>query len=144
MRKIEELKIGDETYLFGHWDPEHALRMFTRLVKLIGEPMARILIGVTNETKKKGGLDKEISEEEQLALVGPAITSLAARLDEDEVVSFFKDAQEQVKCGGVEVRNEFKHHYTGKLGAMMTVTIHQVRFQFKDFLGLLPVLKSKL
>lgn len=135
-REIKDVTIGEHKYTFGHWDPDHGLSMFTRLIKMVGEPLAKVLVGASEVAAKGGGLDADIKEEDYAVVVGDLMSSLGMRLQEDEVKTFFRDAQRQLTCDGKQPTYEV--HYAGRIGHLMLVTKAQCQHQFSDFLELLP------
>lgn len=142
-RDMLEKQIGDHKYTFGCWDPDFALDMFTRFIKMAGEPMAKAIIGATKvASEAEEGLDKEMNEGDMAQIMGEAMASLSMRLNKDEVKSFFRDAQEQILVDGKQAKEVYKVHYAGRIGHLMLVTKEQMRHQFADFLELLPALRS--
>ncbi len=139
MRKSTDLKLKDETYTFGQWETDLGLSMLTRLIKLVGEPLAKIIIGSAGAEEGKSGLDTDIGD---AAFVADAIAGLALRLDEDMVKTFFRDAMEQAICNGQPI--DYDNQFRGRIGLLMKVTFHQVRHQFSDFLEFAPVIRGRL
>ena len=135
MRKPKDVKIGEHTYTFGYWGPDEALGRLTKLIKICGEPIARIIVGATSGAKESGkGLDAELDEAK---VIGDAISGLALKLNEVEVKAFFRECQDQMLCDNRQI--EYKTHYMGRPGHLVKVTIQQLRHQYSDFLELMPV-----
>lgn len=141
-RELKEITIGEENYTLGQWEPDFALKMLTRFIKMAGEPMAKMIIESGKLVEEAGGLDEEVSDAKMSSVVGSMLVSLGSRLDEDEVVKFFADAQEQILCKGKPTKSIYKAHFAGRIGHLMLVTKAQMQHQFSDFLELLPALKS--
>lgn len=141
-RETKKITIGEENYEFGHWTPDFALSMLTRLIKMVGEPVARMIVGAGEVAKEKGSMDAEMNEGDTAKIVGEMIGSLGMRLTEDEVRKFFRDAQEQMLVKGQPTKPIYDAHYAGRIGHLMKVTKAQLEHQFSDFLEFLPALKS--
>jgi len=127
-----EKQIDDKTYTFHYWEPEKALERLTKLIKLVGEPAAKLMIGAAKQ-KQEGGSIMDMD----MNIASDAIGSLAMRLGESEVKGFIIECQDQLLCNNGPIH--FNQHYKGKIGHLMKVTLAQVRFQFADFLEYLPV-----
>lgn len=134
MRKISEKVIDGKKYMIGHWPVDTQLTMMTRLIKLLGEPLAMIIMG--GEGSKKSILDVKLDG----SVIGPAISALSLRLHEDEVKQMFRDAVSGVKCDGKDI--EFNTHFMGRIMHLMKVATFCLRHQYQDFLEELPALKE--
>ncbi len=137
MRKTSEKVIGNEKYMVGHWHVDKQLAMMTRLIKLLGEPLAMIIMG-GGSTSAKSMMEMKVEP----ATIAKSVASLASRLGEEEVKQFFRDAVEGVRCNGKEI--EFNTHFMGRVFTLMKVALFCIRHQYQDFLEEVPVLREGL
>ena len=145
-RENKELEIGTEKYTLTHWDPDHAMSMLVRFIKLAGEPLAKMIVGAVDVAKEsEEGMDKELTSADQAQFMSDALGSLALRLNEGDVKTFFRDAQKGVisKDGKLSDSGVYMVHFTGRPGQLMKLTMENMRHQFQDFLELLPGLSGK-
>lgn len=140
MKEPSIVPIGDHKYEFRNWEPELGLRMLTRLIKLVGEPAAKAIIGLKNEADKTGkGLDGEIPEGMDAMIGGEVIASLAKNLDEEDVIKFVRESMTEAFVDGKPLAGQYKAHFLGRPGLLLKVVKAQLQHQLSDFLELLPV-----
>lgn len=132
--------IGEHSFEFRNWNPEHGLRMLTRLIKICGEPAARaiITIGETAQQSEKG-LDAEVDNAAKMKMASAAISSLAMNLDEDNVVQFVNDCFQEAYWKGKPLASVKDVVFVGRPGLQLKVVQAQLQHQLSDFLELLPV-----
>ncbi len=134
MRFEEQFNIDGENYKVRHFSATRGTRIFARLVKFAGEPVAKFL--------SAGKAIKENDEAAANAVLGQAISALSSRIDENEVELLIKDILESVqvidaKSGqlrGVGAEY-FDVHFQGRIGHLFKVLGKTVAFQYSDFLG---------
>lgn len=138
--KMGEFTIGSEKYQCGTWDVDTATETLTRLVKLLGEPIVMVLMGVVENKQAKGGggglsalMDTDIDDIKTEA-IAKAFQGLAMRLHEDEVKGILKlCCGDQLLCNGKPV--VYNEHFMGRIGHLLKVSMHVLRHQYQDFLG---------
>lgn len=87
MREPNQVIIGEIHYRITPLNPIKATKVLTRLLKIIGKPLAK-LIGKSKKTAPgESILDAELGE----GFIGEAIESLVERLDEGKVEQLIKD-----------------------------------------------------
>ncbi len=119
MQRTEERRIGEHTYSITQFSGTKGLKMFTRLVKLIGEPAAMMF--------DKG--ESEMSGE----VLAPMIKALASNIDESIVENLVKDLLEGVRCDGKEI--QFDIHFAGNFGELFSVIRAVLEVQYGNFLS---------
>lgn len=125
--------IDEHKYEFYQFGAIQAVKVLTRLLKIIGEPIGMAITGVGK--KSKSILDQEIDKD----ALGKAIRALTERLDDNEVLSLINALMEQVLCDGKRII--FDTHFKGRIGHMFKVVKEAIEAQYSDFfeggLGLL-------
>lgn len=141
MRFEEKFEIEGEKYVVKHFSATRGTKIFARLVKFAGEPLAKFL--------SAGKALKEKDDTAANAVLGQAISALSSRIDENEVESLIKDILESVqvidaksgKLRGVGAEY-FDVHFQGRIGHLFKVLGKAVAFQYADFLGGLAELQG--
>ena len=138
MREMGQSEIDGKKYQVGHWPVDKATGMLTRLVKLLGEPLAMVLLGAINE-KKDGSsvLDVDVKNLKGDAIAA-AFKGLATRLDETEVKKMFREFTVDILCDGKKV--DYDAHFMGQIGHLFRVSVFVLRHQYQDFLAASPAL----
>lgn len=131
--KMGKAVVDGKNYEFGFLDIDTSMEYLTKLMRLLGEPLAKFLLGALGEGSLKDLLDKDMD-----ALKGDglseAISNLSSRLREDEVKDILRTlGGKGILCEGKKIA--FDAHYMGKPGHLMRVALANARFQFGDFLG---------
>ena len=141
MRFEEQFEIDGETYKVKHFSATRGTRIFSRLVKFAGEPVAKFL--------SAGKAIKNNDEAAANEVLGQAISALSSRIDENEVEVLIKDILDSVqvieaktgKLRGVGAEY-FDVHFQGRIGHLFKVLGKTVAFQYSDFLGGLAELQG--
>lgn len=130
---FKEVTLGETLYRIQHFNPTKALSILTRLTKTVGPTLAVF-------TSAQGK-----NQEEILDLLPNAVQALVEKIDETETPKLIKDLFECVTFNGSQkVSESFEFHFQGKMGVMFQLLIEVVKFQFSDFLSVLPVGKSSM
>lgn len=148
MRKTSTKSIDGHKYEVGHWDIDKQLGVMTRLIKLLGEPLARTLMGAVSEANKseknagkkvgmKDLLDMDLSKH-----LNEAVSALIMRLNEDEVKQLLRDVTTDLLCDNKPV--VYDTHFMGRIGHLLKVAVFCIRHQYSDFLDVLPGLGGVL
>jgi len=134
MRFEGQFEIDGEIYQVKHFSATRGTKIFARLVKFAGEPIAKFL--------SAGKAVKESDDLVANAVLAQAISALSVRIDENEIETLIKDILDSVqvidsKSGKLRsVGNEyFDVHFQGRIGHMFKVIGKTVAFQYSDFLG---------
>lgn len=123
----KDLVIDDVNYKIHLFAAEQGLKVLTKLIKLVGEPIMELA---------KGGADQA----EIMKNLGGAIRSLAGRLNEEEVVSLMKLLMGKVTVdgeGGNTLDKKFNTYFQGKIGLMFKISVEVVNHNYADFLDVL-------
>ena len=86
MRKPHERDIDGVSYVMYEMNPFKSSALLTRLIKLLGKPIASLIAGIEKkegESILEGNLDEK--------LIGLAVEELSIRLNEKEVEKLMKD-----------------------------------------------------
>ncbi len=122
MRYDQEVSVDGESYMVHAFPATKALKILTRLTKLVGEPLS--VFG--------GGIDGKAEE-----LIPKAVRALAERLDENDVELLVKDILRSVSHGGVSVADKFETHFQLKFGHLFKLLASVLKFQYGDFFSVL-------
>ena len=143
MRELVTERIDDNEYEFLQIPVKQSLRILTRLLKLVGEPMGQAAGAFGNGT---GGniLDREINFD----LLGKAMGALTEKLDEDLVVNTISELLEHVNVkndGGCFVRMDMELFFGRRIGHLLKVVRKTLEVNYADFLGdITGVVSSKI
>jgi hypothetical protein len=125
-RELIRKSVDGQDYEFQQFGADKALRLLTRLMKIIGEPMA---IGVGALQGPGSLLDKNVDG----GVLGKAVRALSEKLDEDSVITLVKEfvGEGACVCNGAKVI--FNTHYEARLGHMFKVLKAALEVQYGDF-----------
>ncbi len=124
---LEHKSIAGRKYEFQKFGAKKSVKLLTRLLKLVGEPLS-IAVGATGGGKLfESNLDPKI--------LSSAVRVLVDKLDEDEVLDLIEEftANDNVLCDGVRVN--FDNHYEGKLPELFKVLAAALEVQYGNFFG---------
>lgn len=140
-------KIGDTEYAFYPMSPERSIKMLTRLTKVLGEPLVRVLAGVvssqTGDDEKQQPADDRnllvnaVKSKDAAEAIASAVSTLASRLDEDQVVDTIKTliSSAEIKRHGDNGtrRINFEADYAGRIGELLMATRYAIEAEYGDF-----------
>lgn len=110
--------IGEENYCITLFSPTKALKLLTRLTKMVGEPMA--VMAATADGKSP------------LELLPQAVKALMERMDDEgAVISLITNLLECVTKDKKAINIDLE--FQGRLGDMMKLLSKVVEVQFEDF-----------
>jgi len=126
-RDLVKKVIDGETYGFQQFGAKQALKVLTRLTKIVGEPMALAFTAAKGEGKlSTRDIDPDI--------LASAVRALMERLDEDNVVDLVETlTASHLLCNGKQI--VFDVHYEGKLGHLFKVLMAALEVQYGNFFG---------
>lgn len=140
MRKTTETTIGDHKYTIGHWPVDKQVKMLTKLTKILGEPLFKMLVmgNPANAAKEDAGF---MDNPRVMEAMAASFSGLVARLDEEEVKQLMRDVvTDQVLCDGKPF--DYNTHFMGRIGHLFKVAVAVVRHQYADFLDVIPGLSG--
>ncbi len=139
MRKTEEIVIDDTRYSTTQYSAGKAVRLLTRLVKIVGKPLGLIA--------SSGGLDAELKPD----LVGQAVVALSENLEADDSLKIIQEILEGTLILSDQVNRPivFDIDFAGRIGHLFKLLQKILLFQYGDFLENLaqatpPVLGSSV
>jgi hypothetical protein len=125
MRDAIVKTIDDFEYTFRQLNARKSIKLFARIVKLIGPSLG---YGLEGQDLKKI-MDKPLN-------YGPMLEKLCARIDEDEVMVIIMDLLDQTTVKGMgEVTKCFDEHFGGQIGHLMKVIIEAFKAEYGNFLA---------
>ena len=86
MRKQHEKTIDGVDYLMYEMNPFKSAALLSRLLKLLGKPISKIIQGV-NKKEGKSLMDSDFDQD----MIGVAVEELTSRLHEKEIEKLMKD-----------------------------------------------------
>lgn len=120
MKYNQEVTVGEDSYTITMFSPTKGLAVLTKLMKLVGEPLAQAASGM-NE-----GIESVLPK---------IMNALVERLDEKQVENLIKeDLMSCVLFQNQPVKPIFDIHFQGKIGQMFKVCVEVVKFNYADFL----------
>lgn len=145
MRKPHEKEIDGVHYLMYEMNPFKSSALLTRLIKLLGKPVASMISGID---KKEGQSLLESNFDEKL--IGTAVEELSTRLNEKEVDKLMKDllSKDLITYKTEEMEEHKKilnvESHFGKFGLLhlFKVVKFALEVNFGDFFGGLAELKE--
>lgn len=128
-REIVTKKIGGVEYIATQFPPRKSLKVLTRLTRVIGQPLMKLMNSVDGE---KGILDQDVSKLD----IGGAISALGNALGDDDLYEIAVEVCECVTADGVQlIGDKLDVHFTGKLDDMFKVVAFAVEVNYQNFLG---------
>jgi hypothetical protein len=118
---IKDLVIKDRTYSFGMLPAVEALKVEVAIAKVIGEPLFKAL------TEKGDNAE---------AVGGTIIGLIASRMNADELLTTMETVFNYVSCNGERI--EINSTFTGRNKELWSVFLGALRYNFSDFLDVLP------
>lgn len=146
MRAIKEVTIGEIEYKITPMNPIKATKVLTRVLKIIGKPLAKLIGNSKKSAPGESLLDAELGE----GLIGEAIEALVERLDEGEVERLIKELinKDYVTYSEdgefkklVNVDGHFGEVESGLMG-MFSLVKSVLEANYSDFFGGLADLKK--
>lgn len=137
MRKTTSGMIDGSKYEVGHWPVDKQLDIMTKLIKLLGEPIAMMVMGALQQ---KGSLKEALSAELTMKASQESIKALMSRLNETEIKSLLREVTEGVLCDNKQIA--FDVHFMGRIFHLLKVALFCIKHQYQDFLDVLPGLAS--
>lgn len=129
VRVEKDFSLDGEDYKIIMFPAEQGLKVLTKLVKIVGEPMMELAKMQQDKTAMYDHL-------------ASAIRSLALKLDDDNVVSLCKTLCSCVIKGGdgsMTLDRKFNLHFQGRLGHMFKLLVEVVNHNYADFLDVLAL-----
>lgn len=146
MREPKQKEIDGITYKMYPLSPFKSSKILTRIIKVVGKPMGK-LIGDSQKEGKESLLDADVNPE----LIGEALSALTENLEESQVerlmkdllssdlITFSKDGDDFKKLSNVE--GHIQKNDLGLLHLFKLVKF-SLEVNYSDFLGGLVELKG--
>lgn len=131
MKELATKIVDGESYEFSQMGAKEALRMLTRLAKIVGKPVA---LTISSLKKPEGGdfLDTEIN----MDFVGSAVEALVQNLEQNEVLDIIETlCAKNALCNGAKII--FNSHYESRLGHLFKVLWAALEVQYGNFFDVL-------
>ena len=127
-REKNEITIDGHSYLFHQFGAKQSLKNLTKLMKIIGEPLAAALTSFKPVPGKKM-LDGELNIEAMAKAVG----ILMSKMDDPDVLDLIEDlcGNDHVLVDGKKI--VFDTYYSQNLGLMLKVLRAALEVQYGNF-----------
>lgn len=147
MREPKEVTIGEITYKITPMNPIKATKVLTRLLKVIGKPLSKLIGEGAKTAPGESVLDANIDE----TLIGEALAMLTENLEEGKVeslikdllnkdyITFSEDGESYTKLLNVDAH--FGQLEGGLMG-MFQLLRYSLETNYSDFFGGLAALKK--
>lgn len=129
-QNFKQITVGEKQYTIKMFSPTFATKLFARLVKLIGAPLALMA-----DAKADGNEGEMLSK---------ALMSLAANLKEDEFELLIKDLLSGALYQNQPLNTIYDTHFSGGISHAFILAAEVIKYNFKDFLSVLPGGKNLL
>lgn len=137
MKQISSKLIDGKKYEVGHWALDKQLDIMVKLIKLLGEPIAMMIMG---SMQQKGSLKEMLDSNLTAQMSSEAIKSLTGRLNEADVKNLLRECTDGLLCDGKQI--SYDVHFMGRIFHLLKVTLFCIRHQYQDFLDVIPDLKG--
>lgn len=131
MQNFKTITVGEQQYTIKMFSPTYATKLFARLVKLIGAPLALMA-------------DAKDAEGKEGEMMSKALIALSANLKEDEFEALIKDLLSGAIFENQPVNTIFDKHFSGGIGYAFIIAGEVIKYNYKDFLSVLPGGKNLL
>ena len=125
MRQELKQNVGGKDYIFYQFGASEGLKVWLRILKVIGTPIGALVGKVVNTGTKSDikelGLDR-------------AVELLCSNLDADDTLQLIKDILNQVTFEGKRVSEIFDVHFAGSYMQIFNVLYVALEVNYKDFL----------
>jgi hypothetical protein len=133
-RQVESRTIDGRLYEFYQVSPKIALKVLTRVTKLLGEPLG--ILGGQLAGSKKDGI-AALLEQDTSELLPKAVSLFVTRLDETEVQQVIDWLLEPVHVQTEDDKGTrrimFERDFQGRIGHLMKVVLAALEVNFQDF-----------
>lgn len=137
MKKLSSKLIDNHKYEVGHWALDKQIDVMVKLIKLLGEPVAHLIMGALQQ---KGSMKDVLNSQMSSQINSEAIKAFTSRLNETEIKQLLKECTEGLLCDGKQI--SYDVHFMGRIFHLLKVALFCIRHQYQDFLEGLPDLKS--
>ncbi len=128
----ETRNIGGKTFKVSQLPARRALEMFSRLGRALG-PAAFEAIAKGGAVLTSKGEDDEVSPEEMLPALAPALASLFDRLPEGELSAIADTLLEPATCDGQLIKSQFDDLFQGHILLLLQVLAFAIEVNYRDF-----------
>lgn len=125
MQNFKTITVNEKQYTIKMFSPTKATKLFASLVKLIGAPLA-LMADAKNEDGKEG------------EMLSKALIALGANLKEDDFELLLKNILSGAIYENQPLDTIFDKHFNGGIGAAFLIAGEVIKFNYKDFLSVLP------
>ena len=120
MIHTREILVDGESYKVTQFSASKGMKLLTRLIKILGEPMASFFSN---------------PDAEQEMAFQVALAALSDKLDEDVVLATVKELIDSLSDGDGQI--SFDTHFAGRFGHLFKVLGKILEVQYGDFFGVL-------
>jgi hypothetical protein len=137
MLTMAERLIDGKRYQFSQLNTTPSLRLFKRLVAVLGEPMIRGFKSLEKKSDTESLIDQKINFD----VLADAAKTLIGNLDKDDPIEIIKEliGDGRLLCDNKNI--QFETHYAGQLPHMFKVLTAALEVQYGNFL---PALTANL
>lgn len=131
MQNFKQITVGENQYTIKMFSPTRATKLFAKLVKLMGAPLALMADG-----KKE---DAQLGE-----MLSKAMMALAQNLDEDQFDVLLKELLAGAVYENQPLDTIYDKHFSGGIMNAFLLAGEVIKYNYKDFLSVLPGGKNLL
>lgn len=132
-RQVVRKVIDDREYDFYPMPPKLAVKVLTRLTKIIGRPLAEL----SGLVKGENDLDKILDNPMGMAIAARAASALVNNLEEDQVLVTIEQLLGPVHVKTPETQGtipiQFDVHFEGRIGHLLKVVTAALEVNYSDF-----------
>lgn len=126
MRHTHEREIDGTRWTVNEFSATEGLRLLTRLTKLCGAPVAKLLGSIP-----KGGVASLLDSEIDFGALGAAVMELVSVLDEREVEELAKRILANTLAGGEDCGRRFDTVFQGRYATLGKVVMFVLEVNYK-------------
>lgn len=116
---------GDTEYMITMLPPSRAIKLLTKLTKIVGEPMAKMAAAAGDQKDE---------------MIPMAIAALTSKLEAEEVLALVKELMTCVTKDNKSIN--FETEFMGKLGTVLKLCKEVLEVNYSDFLEEISSLMS--
>ena len=127
--KLSKVEVGGHTYELGEWPVDKAIEIMTWLSQTIGPVLFQAVSGAQSLSSV---MDADLGQ-----VLNQGVVNALTNIKSAEVKERFRQiAGVDLLCDGKQI--DYNTHYQGRIGHLLKVSVAVIKFQYADFLDVLP------
>lgn len=138
MRESETRTINGKTYVFFQFPATKGVKVWLKLVKILGNPLTLLVQNIAKGSSGKGikgALEKELGSFLADISLETVVADLLERVDVEDTTGIIMDLMSSVSYEGKPLNEIFDIHFKGSYMSLCKVIAAALEVQYSDFLG---------